>query len=369
LETEVITTSSRLAELADDWNALADRFGNPLLRHEWFAACANASCGRERLAIVAVHAREGLAAVVPLVSCSVAGLTRFRYLGYQIQEPAALLFRDEEALHEALRVALSFGRPIVLPGLWKDMPEIRTLRELCASRASRLVLRDSGSSVWVPLPSSWEAFEASMRSTARKRIRQAARRAGQCGPLTFEAVSPDEQSIETCLRTFLQLEASGWKGRAGTAVLSRPWTTRFWTAYSLATARLGILRLHFLHIAGETVAGRMTVEYGGRVWDLKIAYNERWRQFSPGVLLTHQTFRDAIDRGFVASELLGAAEPWQRQWPYELRYYTTARFYPLSLGGGLAMTCDVGRAAARSAIQAARQVTAFTREPRSAAGI
>ena len=65
---EVIDDLTGLHSLAEEWNSLAARFNTPLLRHEWFAACAEACCPPGRLSILIIRSQQELRAIAPLVS-------------------------------------------------------------------------------------------------------------------------------------------------------------------------------------------------------------------------------------------------------------------------------------------------------------
>jgi len=84
---------------------------------------------------------------------------------------------------------------------------------------------------------------------------------------------------------FLRLEAAGWKGRAGTALLCRPAHTRFFrdtTARFAAHDRLMLLSLQ----AGDAVVAQSTALVGGSgLFGFKKAYDEAYASCSPGALL------------------------------------------------------------------------------------
>jgi CelD/BcsL family acetyltransferase involved in cellulose biosynthesis len=90
---------------------------------------------------------------------------------------------------------------------------------------------------------------------------------------------------------FLQLEASGWKGRAGTALLRRPGHDRFFREMSEGFADDG--RLMFLSLeAGTQVLAQNTALIGGvGLFGFRKAYDETFAQWSPGSLLDLDVLR------------------------------------------------------------------------------
>jgi CelD/BcsL family acetyltransferase involved in cellulose biosynthesis len=84
---------------------------------------------------------------------------------------------------------------------------------------------------------------------------------------------------------FLQLEASGWKGRTGTALLRRPGHDLFFREMSKGFADHG--RLMFLSLeAGAQVVAQNTALIGGvGLFGFRKAYDEAFARWSPGSLL------------------------------------------------------------------------------------
>ena len=64
-------------------------------------------------------------------------------------------------------------------------------------------------------------LERAISAGKRKKLRRQRRRLEDIAPVTF-ATAPDAAGIEAALKDFLVLEASGWKGLAGTAIVNDP---------------------------------------------------------------------------------------------------------------------------------------------------
>ncbi len=94
-----------------------------------------------------------------------------------------------------------------------------------------------------------------------------------------------ERSDAAGLEAFLQLEASGWKGRQGTALASNPkhaQLLRRWCATLEEERRLQVL---FLEAGDRPLAAQVNVFGGDELFGFKVAYDERFARRSPGVLL------------------------------------------------------------------------------------
>jgi CelD/BcsL family acetyltransferase involved in cellulose biosynthesis len=88
---------------------------------------------------------------------------------------------------------------------------------------------------------------------------------------------------------FLQLEAAGWKGRNGTAFACDPGHAAFFRTLCAAYARVGRLQLLDLSVDGRTVAMKCNLVAGDVVFCFKIAYDEQYAAYSPGLLLERRT--------------------------------------------------------------------------------
>lgn len=110
-------------------------------------------------------------------------------------------------------------------------------------------------------------------------------------------------------RACLQLEAAGWKGREATAILSNRPTTRFYQAVGLMPAS----RLSVITVAGSPIAFALCLLHNQRLYLLKTAYDERYRQLSPGLVLQWAIIDRCHTIPLDAYELLGSADPWKLQ--------------------------------------------------------
>lgn len=352
---EVVSTKTGFFALRDEWNALADAAGNPLLRHEFCAACVEAYGHDAELAIFVARERGTVRAIAPLHIARYLGVRRLETLSRRVNEPTGFLGTDPDALEALVKAVVERGLPIFLNRLSLGSPEAQSLRAALGARSSGFLpnaravahMTDGRDVAYVPLPADFRELEARMSSGRRSFLRRHRKRAEQLGEVTVEAISPGEDSVGPCLQEVFRVESSGWKLRTGTGVLANPRTERLYTAYGHAAARLGMLRLFFLRIGGRTAAVRMAVEHAGRLWEIRIGYDEAFRECSPGILLTHETLRHACQQGLSAYEFLGKRERWEEMWPCEFRPSRTFRIYPLSLHAAACFGLDLGVLARR----------------------
>lgn len=337
-QVEIIHHLGDLQALAVEWNALSQRFCTPLLSHEWFMACAEAFCPPDQLSIVVIRAHGRMIAAAPLVITRRQNIERLELLGTSfLCEPSGFLYTDTTSLRTLIKVVLGMRKPLLFRRLWSASPEATLLREVCRAYPVFVVTHPSGSP-WIPITTEWDAFEAALAPSRRSCFRRARRRAEAYGQVLVELCFPSLNRLDQYLEEVFRVEATGWKGRHGSAILLNPQLQRFFNLYAWAAARSGILRIGVLRIAGNVVAAQLAVEYANRFWVLKIGYDEGWARCSPGLLLMHETIRSAFERGLEAYEFLGSDEPWIHIWTDHVRRDITHRVYPLS-GKGLLYVC------------------------------
>lgn len=125
-------------------------------------------------------------------------------------------------------------------------------------------------------------LERAVPARKRKELRRQRRRLEEIAPVTFASArtAPD---IDEALRDFLVLEASGWKGLAGTAAANDPAVRAFMKTAVSALAAEGRARIDRLFLNGRAIAATIALIDDDTAWCWKIAYNEGVAAFSPGV--------------------------------------------------------------------------------------
>lgn len=104
----------------------------------------------------------------------------------------------------------------------------------------------------------------------------------------------DWRDVEPLLDEIYAVEASGWKGREGTAIKQSPATLSFYNRCVRDWARRGWLRLFILTLEGKIVAFQINVLFKGTLSQLKVGYDERHSKLSPGQVLQLQLLRWAF---------------------------------------------------------------------------
>ena len=99
---------------------------------------------------------------------------------------------------------------------------------------------------------------------------------------------------------FFALEAGGWKGRAGTAARDDEDVRKFLQTAVTDLAGEGKARVARLLLDARPIAAIIVLRSGATAWCWKIAYDERFARFSPGVQLLLDVTQELLDDQSVA---------------------------------------------------------------------
>lgn len=143
-----------------------------------------------------------------------------------------------------------------------------------------------------------EYYEASVRGKKRKELRRQSARLGELGQVTFDSLGHEGDAASWC-DCFLALEASGWKGRLGSALAHDQANADFFREAFLAGHRAGPLEALALRLDGRPIAMLINLIAPPGAFSFKTAIDEDYARFSPGVLLQIENLRilerDGID--------------------------------------------------------------------------
>lgn len=345
LSTEIVSDPQRFAELGEMWDALATRIGTPLARHAWFSAVlATLQQHQFELSVVLVWDGAHLVAAAPLMIDKALSPARLVPIDQFVGEPFRLLYRDQDALKALAHACAGLRKPFLFRRLETSKTDLALLSSALRSNAA-VHCRPRHASVAVQLPIDFESFEASMSSSRRSTIRRKWRAAMQKhGQVLSEFITPELGNVPEQLARIRAIEGSGWKQRSGTALAADPRMDGFVSQLARAFAREGSLVLAYLTIGGRDAACRLILRQQSAWFEIKIGFNEEFARFSPGVLLMHETLREACRTGIGTYAFLGLREGWQDHWPHEATEDFRVATYPFRPSGAFALADDCRQA-------------------------
>ncbi len=220
----------------------------------------------------------------------------------------------EHARADLWRGVAEAGPPALrLEGLVGDSPATDAARRALRTAGYRLSERARAPSPRMALPADAAALLASVSRNLRSQVGRRRRALERQGELRLRTISSGP-GVGHALDALLRLEASGWKGRSGTAILSEPATERLYRSFVTAAASTGILRLHLLELDGDLVAGDIACAHRGVGYLLKTSFDEQLSRSSPGMVLRAMVLSASIEEGLVEYDFLGGAETYKMQW-------------------------------------------------------
>ena len=189
-------------------------------------------------------------------------------------------------------------------------------------------------------------LRAAMGSAYKKRLAQERALARQ-GRLAHVHLRRGEAA--EAYETFLALEASGWKGRAGTALARLPADAAHLRAAVAALARANGIGVDLLTLDGRPIAAGLLPEAGKATLFWKTAYDETLARHSPGALLDLAVTRRLFAEGrpLLDSGMMEGTDPATQPWSERLALARAT----IDLRGGLAGRLARAGAAARMTLR------------------
>ena len=306
---EWVTDARRFAALQPGWDALAAGDPLPFSRHAWFDAYARGFGHGQSLAVCVLWRGDEPAAAFPLWRHA----RRLEALAHAHHTPVFRIpARDPEALATVTAAALTAadGGELAVEALAEGDAEVAALAQAAGARRRLVLVEPQHVSPIVDTVGAFEDYRLRMKSHWRE-LERRRRKMHREHDVRHELVySPED--LDAALARGFAVEAGGWKGAAGTAIVSSPDTDAFYRAVAHGFHRTGGLRLSELWLDGRLVAFDLSLLHGGRLHLLKTGYDERVRALAPGLVLRRAVIERCFELGLEAHELLGDDMPWKR---------------------------------------------------------
>ena len=165
------------------------------------------------------------------------------------------------------------------------------LVEQLHARRRTLWVRDwSTRAFFKPAEDAESYLRRAISGLALKEVRRKEKRLGEQGRLRWRELEPGEDAAPW-LRAFVELEASGWKGRERSALACSESEQEFFVNAATAAHDLGQLMVLGLFLDDRPLALKCNFLSGDGGFAFKIAFDEAYRAFSPGFLLEIENVR------------------------------------------------------------------------------
>jgi CelD/BcsL family acetyltransferase involved in cellulose biosynthesis len=317
---ETISERARFDAIADAWDEVAATTESPFLLHCWLTAWWDAFAEHDRPRVLALWDDERLAGAIALTAT---GRRRAAAPANSHSPLFAPMATDPRSLAALFAAARDARLELTLPNLSAADPAIALLK---GGGYGHAVLEPLPPVLTVELRDDYAAYVAESR-WRRKEGGRLVRKMRREHAVSAEIVVPPED-LDAQLEEGFRLEASGWKGDGGTAILSAADTTGFYRSVAAAFAARDELRLSSVHLDGELAAWELCIVHAGRLHALKAAFDERRRSLGMGMVLSLLSIERAYELGLRSYELGPGEEDYKRRFANESRDALTLRLYP-----------------------------------------
>jgi CelD/BcsL family acetyltransferase involved in cellulose biosynthesis len=310
----MIRTYSELGPLAAEWDELAYADGSPFLTHAWLSAWWSGFGKGEPLWFTLQDEQGGMRAGAFM-----------QRVGGQLTAAANVhsgdwdaVARDEDARAELWQAIIADGANRVrVQAMPERAPGTRMLSQSLADAGYSVAEVPGPFCPWLELPGSPDELLAGVSSSLRAQVKRKRRGLEKAGAVEFRTVAGGA-TFDDDLETFLRLEASGWKGESGTAILSDPANERLYREFAHAAATKGWMRLYVLEVGGEPIAADYGCAFAGRGVFIKTGFDEAHSRLSPGLVLRAEVLRSSIEEGLRHYDFLGEADIYKTRWTAEV---------------------------------------------------
>ena len=284
---------------ADAWGMLADRAVEPngYYLPDWELAVDASARGRTGVSALMAWRDARLTGLVPVISL---------WRAWKIPLPALvsadpygtlctpLLDREhaEAAALDIMRKARAAGaHALILRAAALDGPAMKAFREELRRDGLRPKLLQSH--LRAALDARRDADELLQEALGAKKLkdlrRQRNRLAGY-GAVHFD-IARTPEDVAAAIEMFLNLEASGWKAKRGTALVQDEGDAAFIRRATVALAANRQCEIISLRAGEAPVAAGIVLRHRDRAFFFKLGVDERFAKFSPGVQLTLELTR------------------------------------------------------------------------------
>jgi len=136
-----------------------------------------------------------------------------------------------------------------------------------------------------------------VRKKKRKEIARLENRLSEMGEIRVDSLR-DETDAEVWITAFLSLEAAGWKALDGAALDKEDGTRNFFCAAIAVGLKQGRVEILRLRVGNETIAMLVNFLADTGSFSFKIAYNEDYARYSPGILIEKANLQRLADPSF-----------------------------------------------------------------------
>jgi CelD/BcsL family acetyltransferase involved in cellulose biosynthesis len=299
-----------IEKIFNEWTALCEEGASnePFFRPEWFAAFVKNF--EKEILLLTVRRGEKLRAVLPLV------IKNGNLHGVPVRKLQAV-FNPNSQRFDLIHGRDETEREEIVKAVWEEIKKQskwKVLEMRLAKKDSWLndLLALAGSEnyptgIWkmdaapfVRLPQSddkeklIEEYFKGLSKNRRQLLKKKLRCLEELGKVEFAVTRGYSAEL---MAKYFELEALGWKGRAGTATSTNTKAVKLHDDYARAAAEKNALFIHELKLNDRTIAMYISIMYDRQTIGWKMSYDEEYARFSPGNLLFREVLSECMRNG------------------------------------------------------------------------
>jgi GNAT acetyltransferase-like protein len=337
LRVEIARALGDLDSHRDAWNSLAARSPQqlPMLSHAWTATyLEKALPPGSRWACFFAYRGPTLAAVLPVVTQRA---TRLGVGALALRTPRDDHTKNGDLLFASLDDADTV--PAMLSAVAREFPNAPYLEVnrfpagsvlLAALKSSALAgphtWQEDSFGSYLPVPADFAHYRDGLSKNFKNNLNKATNKVARLRDVEFRFTGGRTTSQED-FTEFLAVEASGWKGQAGSAIAKSPQLVEFYVTLVRRLGEAGWLEWQFMTGDGCTLAANLAIRMPKSLVIWKLGYNDAYSRCSPGSILFEELVKREIAARTIEEINLTTDQPWYDNWKMHRRTYYTARFY------------------------------------------
>ena len=335
-----------LEGISDDARRLCKetRVGEPFYEPDWSEAYLRAFCPKGKLVVFSAWDGQRIRAFLPLI------LSKGFMCGLPVRKlaPCASVHsyrfdlvccngaEREEVLRALWLEIRRFGQWDVLDLQFvKEGSGIDELMQVATRDRYYVARKLTWRALYAPYqaePGVSESWLAGLQRKFRANLRRTRKELEEQGSVSFRHYSSADPNV---LERFFQLEASGWKGREGTAIACHPSTRLYYELVATAASRDGYFSLDFLELNGKPISAHFALNRNGRYQLLKAAYDESYSRYGPGHLIVQDVLRTLVPSGVTEFDFVAPPKWDETRWASKTRNHFAWFVFPRTLYGGI----------------------------------
>jgi CelD/BcsL family acetyltransferase involved in cellulose biosynthesis len=333
---EWVDSHARFAELGPPWREITGERALPYLRHSWFDAWARAFIDRDTIETPVGWEGDRMLGCLPAMRAgrNLRGMVNWET---PLFSPIAAEARYAECV---VREAIERCRAVLsIDAVEANGDGERAIQRMARESGCKTLVRHWQISPVIDTSGTFEEYRDRTRPQWLKRLARYRRKMAREMALELsvaEIPTRPGAALDECLR----LEAAGWKGQAGTAILSSPAMERFYRDVFAMLLESGELRLSLLRLNGRLAAFDLAFAHENRLYSLKTGFDETVKKVVPGLVLRLSLVEHCFNHGLSAHELLGGDLPWKRNFATGRRAHMRFRCYRSTVAGRAAYFTD-----------------------------